>query len=794
MRIVRITFFIALVLVVASIAFLWIYSRTLQPEYDGKLSLPNLENEVVVFYDEYGIPHIYGLSDTDVYYAMGYVHAQDRLFQMDLLRRVGGGRLAEFFGESVVEVDRLFHTLGVPEFAQQSVSEMDRLSPELKRIVNSYLKGVNHYVDHGSDPLEYLIAGLPKEHFTEVDIYHIAGYMAFSFALGLRTDPLVQNIHDSWGTDYLNDLALQHYPEQELAPSGRKRGSEPGFSRSVLSVLDSLPIPVWMGSNNWAVAGEHTKSGKPILANDTHIKYSQPSTWYETHLEYPGHMLYGNFLAGIPLALIGHNNHLAWGITMFENDDTDFYFEEIHPDNSELVRYRDSLWMDIEQRQVIIKVKGGATDTLVIRSTPHGPIVNEFFEQSFDRPVSLFWTYTQKENNLPTAFQRLNYAQNIDEARAAIQLIHAPGLNFAYADTDNNIALWSAAHLIERPPHVNSKLILNGASGKDEPMGYYPFDANPNVENPPNGFVYSANSQHDTTQYGVMHPGYYTTNLRMQRIAELLGENNIRWDVEQMKAVSTDHTSKGDARLGQHLYTIIQKKGSKDQIDFFAPLADWKGDHELGSRLPVLYYPLVYHLLQETFADELGEEQFDQFLTTHLMKRSLYRTFYLEESVWFNNVHTSENEDKSTIVLIAAQKAMDQLKSQHPDLVFPTWGEVHTIEFEHPMAAQPPLNMIFNVGPFPIAGTNESVNQQSFKQNDQGKYPVLHGPQMRILIDMGDMENSISINPTGQSGNVLSDYYSNQAEKFVNCDFRPQLTNRKQIETSAAHKLVFQPE
>lgn len=688
---------------------------------------------------------------------------------------------------------RLFHSLGVPEYARESAIALDKLSPELRRAVTSYLKGVNYFLNHAPDPLEYTIAGLPKEPFVELDIYHIAGYMAFSFAAGLRTDPLVHHIYENWGVEYLNDLALHHYPEQKLAPSGKHRGIEPQVSSSVLSILDSLAIPMFTGSNNWAIAGALTKSGKPILANDTHIKYSQPSTWYEAHLEFPGQMLYGNFLAGIPLALIGHNKQIAWGITMFLNDDTDFFFEEIHPDNPNLVRYRDSLWVEIEQSEVVIEVKDGQADTLILRKTPHGPIFNEFFDPSFDQPVSLYWTYTQKENNLPTAFHTLNYAQNIEQARESIQLIHAPGLNFAYADTENNIALWSAAHLLERPAHVNSKLILDGASGKDDHLGFYPFEANPVVENPEAGFVYSANSQHDTTRYGVMHPGYYTTNQRMQRIEELIADKS-QWDVEMMKSVPTDHWSKGDARLAQHLFEVIKKAGNDERIDFFSPLNNWKGDHELNSREPVLYYPLVYHLLRETFADELGKKQFEQFLTTHLVKRSLYRTFYLDESAWFNNVITDEIEDKSSIVNSAAQKAMEQLKSQNPDLVFPTWGQVHTIEFEHPMSAQAPLDKIFNVGPFPIAGTNESVNQQSFRQNEEGKYPVLHGPQMRILIDLGDMENSVSINPTGQSGNLMSEHYSDQAQMFVNCEFRPQCTDRNQIEKNAMHHLILHPQ
>lgn len=790
MRFLKFLLLAVAALIVLTILALWIYSLALYPQYSGDIEVPGLESEVEVIFDDYGIPHIYGQNSSDTYFALGYVHAQDRLFQMDLLRRVGGGRLSEFFGETTLDVDRLFHTLGIPEYAAESAEQFDQLDPELQTAIKRYLDGVNHFVKTGPVPLEYLIGGLSSERFTVQDIYQTAGYMAFSFAVGLRTDPLVQHIHDRVGAEYLRDLALHHYPGQALVPSGRHEKTAPVLSDSLISQLDRLPLPMFMGSNTWAVSGSRTKSGKPILANDTHIKYSQPSTWFEAHLEFPGNRLYGNFLAGIPLALTGHNDYMAWGLTMFENDDTDFYFEELHPEDSTRVRYEGNLWADIEAREVVIRVKDGTDDTLLVRETPHGPVVNDFFDQPFDQPVSMYWTYTKRANELPEAFFALNFAQSMDQARSAIRKIHAPGLNISYADVDNNIALWSAAHLIHRPDHVNSKLILDGASGNDEPLGFYPFAANPQLENPESGVVYSANSQHDTTAYGVMHPGYYTANVRMQRIAEMLeGKSNLV--VDDMKPMQNDHYSKSDAELARVMYTHIESSGDTALWEFFEPLKIWKGDHTLNSTEPVLYHSFLYHLMYGTFCDELGDENFEQYLSTHLMKRTNFRIFMLEESVWFDDLDTEQKESKSDIVLRAAERAMEQLTDQYSSNDLPKWGEVHTIEFAHPMGSVSPLDKLFNVGPFPIRGTNESVNQQSFKQNNDGQYPVQHGPQMRILIDMADIEGSISINPTGQSGNLLSDFYSDQVEMFVNGQFRPQLMNREEIEKAAHGRLKF---
>src|SRR5690606_36478170 len=480
LKFIGIGLFLMLLLVTLAVAG---YLYQLKPQYSGEITLPNLEDTVTVQFDDHGIPHIYGNNASDTYYALGYLHAQERLFQMDLLRRVGAGELSEFFGSSTVEVDRLFHTLGLPEYARSSAEKFESLDPELQTVINQYLRGVNQFAETGQVPLEYLIAGLPREPFVVVDIYRIAGYMAFSFAAGLRTDPLVQHIYDHLGVEYLHALALHHSSGEAVAPSGRIVDSNE-VVLNFTSALDKIPVPLITGRNTWAVSESKTASGKPILANDTHIGYSQPSTWFEAHLEYPGFRLYGNFLAGIPLGLTGHSNQIAWGLTMFENDDMDFYREEFHPEDSMLIRSKNDYWVPLEQRNVERKVKDAPNDTLLIRISPHGPLVNNILNQPVENPVSLFWTYTQKINQLPEAFYSVNRAQDMRSAKDAVQLIHAPGLNISFADTAGNIALWSAAHLIQRPDHVNSKLILDATTRADHPIRCYPFSSNPPVAHP----------------------------------------------------------------------------------------------------------------------------------------------------------------------------------------------------------------------------------------------------------------------------------------------------------------------
>jgi penicillin G amidase len=791
MRILKYTIYFFVVIVVMFIAGLWLFVKIQSPKLSGELKLEGLKNEVRVHYDDYGIPHILAQNATDAYLALGYVHAQDRLFQMDLLRRVGGGRLSEFFGTKVLEVDKLFHTLGVPEYSKQSADLFKSQPAELQSLVNAYLAGINAFINTGATPLEYHLAGLSKENFEVVDMYQIAGYMAFSFAIGLRSDPLTENIFLKWGQSYLDDLALHHYQGQDLAPT-TGASSSIQISSALIQQIDNLNVPLFFGSNNWVVSGSRTKSGKPIFANDTHIKFSQPSVWYESHLVYPGAVLYGNFLPGIPLALIGNNGFSAWGLTMLENDDTDFFYEELSADNSK-VRYQDSTWVDIIWQDVDIKVKDGETIKHKIGLTPHGPLANEFFESPIDRSVSMFWTYTQKQNDLPLAFYQLNYSKSMAQSRNAASLIHAPGLNIAYADADNNIALWAAAHLLHRPEHVNPKRILDGISGKDEMLGYYPFSKNPQSENPVSGMVFSANSQHDSVGVGLLHEGYYVSTARMNRIKDLLhGEN--AFDIEMMKPIISDHFAMADLKIAQRVASVLEKESSAELKAYAELLMKWDGGHLISQKEPVAYYPLLYYLIKNTFADEMGDENFEIFLGTHLMKRSYHKLFGMDSSVWFDNVNTEDVEMLEDIVLQSSKMALDQLKTAYGDLSnIPDWGSVHTIEFPHAMGAQEPLDKIFNIGPFATSGTNESIDQQAFRLTGSGEYPVQHGPQMRILIDLEDFENSISINPTGQSGNVGSKHYGNQAKMFVNHQFRKQMMNVEEIKEKCPDVLILSP-
>ena len=339
---------VVFVLILSAGAYLFIQSH--KSQYSGELTLSGLQEDVNVYFDTYGIPHIYAQNEEDAYRALGYVHAQDRLWQMELMRRIAPGRLAEISGKDLLETDIFFRTLGINRYSKQTVQELLEKgdSPEL-RGSQAYLDGINQFIAKGHTPVEYLLIGLEKTPFSLLDMHNVMGYMAFSFAMAHRTDPLVSRIAAEYGTAYLNDLNIYVTPESTLIKNYTFYSEAEQIAGFTSSVMETLPVPVWIGSNSWIVGPEKSKSGSVIFANDPHIGFAQPAVWYEAHLITPAWEFYGYHLALQPFATIGHSRNIAIGLTMFENDDINFYREHTDPDHPNQYLYKNE-WHDFDER------------------------------------------------------------------------------------------------------------------------------------------------------------------------------------------------------------------------------------------------------------------------------------------------------------------------------------------------------------------------------------------------------------------------------------------------------------
>ncbi len=783
---------------IVAVSVLYGYLHSLKPQLSGTLALEGLQQPVDVLFDNYGIPHIYAQSMEDAYFALGYVHAQDRLFQMEMLRRAAGGRLAEVLGPDLVKVDKFFRTLGLNHFAKEHAARFLRAdTAEYQRAAFAYQKGINQFIETGKTPIEFTVIGIPKKEFTPEDIYLAIGFMSFGFAEGFHADPVLEKIRTELGSDYLADLAVQTPPDAVQIKNFNgpvKSHTSNQLISSLAEAIAGIPVPLWQGSNGWVVSAEKSSSGYPILANDTHIGFSQPAVWYEAHLEYPGFSFYGHHLAGIPFGLLGNNRFCGFGLTMFENDDVDFFKEKSNPDNPNQVMYVGA-WETLESRQEEIRVKGADDVALEVRKSRHGPIISGIVENIAEagEPVALSWLLLQTENHALQAAWALNHASTFQQAQQAVSLFSAPGLNVMYGDVDGNIAWWAAAKLPVRPAHVVSKLFLNGASGDDEYKGFYDFSKNPQSVNPPWGFVYSANNQPEAVE-GILYPGYYYPKSRAGRIAELLYEEK-RFSAEELSQMQLDIVSTMHLDIARELVAILSSLKNNSFTDLINALADWDGSHPAGGVAPTVYNTLLDQVMHLAMEDELGSAALASLLKTSIPKNS-YHTFIANAgSPWWDNKNTPDKtESREAIVEQAAIRTITLLGKtcgKNPESW--TWGKIHTLTHPHALGAVKPLDYFFNIGPFAVDGGSEVINNLHYKLENTGYFHVDGGPALRKVSDFSDIENGITVSPTGQSGNLMSPHYSDQATMFATGKTRKMMMNRQEIERTSTNKLVLKP-
>ena len=785
LKIIKIVFLVCVLVFVAA----WLYSRTLYPTYEGELSLENLSENVTVHFDENGVPHINAETQKDAYTALGYVHAQDRLWQMELIRRIAPGRLSEIFGDKLVETDVFFAGLGLVEDANESIAKID-INSEAYKLTIAYLDGVNQFVEEGATPIEYNLIGLKKTKFTVNDVYNVFGYMSFSFAIAQKTDPLLQEIKEKLGDNYLAELEIPVYSNTALLKSEKNPIVKASFAKAMTAMYEQLPISPFIGSNSWVIAADKTKNGKVIFANDPHIGFSQPSVWYQSHIKTPDYEMYGYSLALTPFPLLGHNRDYAYGLTMFENDDVDFYIEKNNPEN--LNEYETPTGFSTYKTvQKTIKIKGAPDTTFTVKISRHGPIMNNLLKQIDDqRPIAMQWIYKKTDNQILDVGYQISHAKSLHDFKEGAKLLHAPGLNMMYGDAKDNIAWIASGKLYKYRDSINTKLYLDGASGKDEILSYVDFEDNPQSINPASNYVYSSNNQPDTIA-GVLYPGYYLPEDRGQRIEQLLEVKND-WTQEDVQQMIFDVTSPVVPQVIANLVASLKTENfTKNEQEALQNLKDWNGEYKKEDTAPTIYNRFLYEFLEGTFKDELGES-FPMFMQTPLMKKMIAVQAKKAVSVWFDDVTTEPKETKSDIVQRSFINAISFLENQLGDTVsLWSWSKVISVEHGHALAAGgETLRKIFNVGPFSMDGGNEVINNQLFTLNETGIYKVKAGPSTRRVIDFSNIENSVSILPTGQSGNVFSKHYKDQAQKYLNGKFVKTILNKDEIERSK-NLLIF---
>ncbi|MDT9002414.1 penicillin acylase family protein [Paucibacter sp. APW11] len=794
---------VAAALVLGGAAATW-HVRSKLPERSGALALSGLSAPVQVRWDEVGVPHLQAQHERDLYRALGYLHAQDRLFQMEMVRRLARGELAEVLGPKLLDTDRLFRTLGLREHATAYVKRQTQgIVPPgpAWEALQAYLDGVNEYQATRPAPLEFDILGIKKRPFTTEDTMAVAGYMAYSFAAAFRTEPALTYVRDQLGPEYLKIFDLQNRPggavrragESDAAPSVGLQSRDWQHLAQLAQIsqqaLEQAGLPLYEGSNAWAISGGRSQSGKPLLSGDPHIAFSAPAVWWEAHLKAPGFELYGHHQVLNPMALLGHNHQAGWSLTMFQNDDIDLIAEQTdaaHPDQV----FVQGQWQPLQTREETIKVKGAADVVLKLRRSPHGPIINDAIPGArYDKPIAMWWAFLETENPALDAFYRLARADTLAKAREAASMIHAPGLNIVWANAGGDIGWWAAARLPQRPAGVNPSFILDGSKPESDKLGFLPFSANPQEENPARGYIMSANHQ----PAGDV-PGYYNLWDRAQRLDEALRQDGKRWNMAASQQLQLDVQTGYGPRMLKPLLPLLRQaaQGEEDQA-LVAELAQWQGRHQLDDRAPVLFHQLVYELVREALGDKMDAKLFESLTRTRALDQALPHLFADANSPWWDKRATPQRETEADIVKLAWTAALKHLRATlGQDAGRWRWGDAHTLTHKHPLGQQKPLDQIFNIGPLPAPGANEVPNNLA-QRIGPAPWEVVYGPSTRRTIDFAAPGQAQGSNPVGQSGVWGDAHYKDQARAHVEGRFRGQWLDEADVAAHTRSTLLLNP-
>lgn len=756
---------LAVVLATAVGAGFW-YVQGKQPQREGEAAIAGLQAPVSVRYDARGVPHLLADNEPDLYRALGYVHAQDRLFQMEILRRLARGELAEVLGATLLPTDTLFRSLRIREQATRMAQRQDRQSPAWQAL-QAYLDGINQWQASHPKPMEFDLLGIAPRPFTAEDTLSIAGYLAYSFAAAFRTEPALTYVRDQLGPDYLKIFDLSWQPEGALATplAAADWRSLEHLARLSHEALGDAGLPQFEGSNAWAVAGSRTRSGRPLLAGDPHIGFAVPAVWYEAELSAPGFNLYGYFQALNPFALLGHSRDFGWSLTMFQNDDVDLVAEQVNPSDPKQVRI-DGRWQPLEQSEQQIAVKGEAPVNITLQRSPHGPIVNTVLgETAGATPIAMWWAFLETDNPILDAFYQINRADTLAKMREAAAKVQAPGLNLVWANARGDIGWWAAAQLPIRPDGVDPAFILDGSTAQADKLGFYPFSVNPQQENPASGYIVSANVQPPAV---VPIPGYYNLPDRGRQLDRHLADPSIKWDTQNSQALQLDDaTDYGPRTLAPLLGTLRAIAQGDEEKELVEQLAAWRGDYPLGSTSATLFNQFLYELAFAALHDELGDTWFPALINTRVIDAALPRLAADPDAPWWNTQGSNAHTDRTAIVRLAWQRSIAHLRDvMGKDPASWQWGKAHTLTHSHPLGAKKPLNLLLNVGPFAAPGSHEVPNNLSAKIGP-APWAVNYGPSTRRLVDFADPGAALTINPVGQSGVPFDRHYGDQAQDYI---------------------------
>jgi penicillin amidase len=799
-KILRWTLLVLALLLVAGVAVFYVLVRRAWPEVDGRLAAPGLQAPVEIVRVEPGIPHIYAQNAHDLFFAQGYVHAQDRLWQMEFNRVIGQGRLASLFGEGALEIDRIMRVLGLAQAAER---DWQVLSPATRAALTAYAEGVNAYLatHRGRLPIEFTLLGVEPGPWKPVDSLTWGKLMALNLSQNHPFEILRAHLINKLGEPVARRL-MAPYPANGpvIVPPGLQAYAGSTAPRAAPSRLASLAglsmisgIGQAWGSNGWVVAGSRTASGRPLLANDTHLGLQLPSVWYQVGLHGGGYDEAGFSFPGMPFLVIGHNRRIAWGITNLCGDVQDLYMEKlddpVHPR-----RYQfEGQWRDLVIRHEKIAVKGKPDVDLEVRETLHGPIVNDaIVELQASPPTALRWP-AFGGTHLVDALAALNLAADWRSFHQALAAWETPSVNFVYADVDGHIAYQSTGRIPIRAAGHQGLVPVPGWDGRAEWQRFIPYEEMPKSVDPPAGFLVTANNKVVGDDYPYFIAYDMADPYRAQRISELLAAGH-RFTPAGLRAIQAETAGLPVAALRPYLLTV-PPAGEREK-KALAEVRRWDLRYETGSAGAAVYEVWYWYLLGEILGDELGPKVLTEYRTIGLSQApSVIDLMARPDDPLFDDHRTPRIEHRDDIVRRSLTKAVAWLSLRYgDDPAGWTYGRVHSVTFVHAPLGQSgiaPLERLFNSVTLPARGNAFTVDAAT--PDFTKPFAVVFGTSQRMIVDLADLEGSTWVNSTGQNGQLWNRHREDQIPKWEAVEDYPMRFGEAAVRAHPEAKLTLVP-
>ncbi len=759
------------------------------PQTSGTLVVPGLAQPVEVIRDRWGIPHLYARSRRDLLFAQGFVHAQDRLWQMELNRRTASGRLSEIFGEVTLSTDRFLRTIGLRRAAEAHLAS---ISPQGRANLEAYAAGVNAFIQsaRGRLPIEFVILRFSPEPWTPADTLAYGKLMAWVLGGDWRAEILRQQLHARFGERALERLWPDYPPG---APVIAPEATGPGSQAPDLPLRPGVPAIPWglalnspladgqrgLGSNNWVVAGDQTVTGGPLLANDPHLEAQMPSVWYLMHLADDRHSTVGATFPGVPGVIIGHNRDIAWGVTNANPDVQDLFIEQFHPNDPSRYLYKDR-WVPATVVREAIKVKGRPEPVVeVVRITRNGPVITNVV-RGLNAYLAIRWTALES-SSIIDAVDRINRASSWEEFRGALRAWDAPAQNFVFAHRNGEIGYQLPGRIPVRAKGTGA-VPVPGWTGEYDWNGTLPFDALPSIHRRM-GFIVTANNRIAPEGYPYFLGREWDPGFRARRITTLLLAEG-KQSSETFQRIQSDITSLPGKAVVESLREVRMTNQTLQPL--FNELLQWDGVLAASSRPAALYEALLHALLKEVFHGPLDETVFNRYLR-HYDAPVLALLGLLREpsSGWWRG-------SRDRVVETALREAVRTLEARlgaNRDAW--RWGRLHQPTFVHPIGRIKALAWIFNTTPPETGGDAFTVNNGAFNPEEPFAQAIV--ASYRQILDPADWDRSLVIHTTGQSGLPFHRHYRDFAARWTGGQYVPLLFSRPRIEEAAAGRLMLTP-